>query len=86
MPGQFAGLVGHVSFRTIQFYVGLIHTAVAGGLRILVDHSHSASEAKRDYIAQNFDSTDSQVFVMCATSLSTTASNVRGTITWREIR
>ena len=43
MPGQFAGLVGHVSLRTIQLYVGLIHTAVARGLRILMHHSHSPS-------------------------------------------
>ena len=30
MPGQFAGLVGHVPPCTVQFYVGLIHSAVAG--------------------------------------------------------
>jgi hypothetical protein len=42
--------------------------------------------SKRDFIAQNFDSDDSQVFVLCATSLTTTASNCWGAINWRETK
>ena len=43
-----------------------------------------ASIAKRDYIAQNYDSTDSQVWCLTATALTTTATNVWGSITWNE--
>ena len=43
-----------------------------------------ATIAKRDYIAQNYDSTDSQVWCMTATALTTTATNVWGSITWNE--
>jgi hypothetical protein len=43
-----------------------------------------ATIAKRDYIAQNYDSTDSQVWCLTATALTTTATNVWGSITWNE--
>lgn len=43
-----------------------------------------ASIAKRDYIAQNFDSTDSQVWCLTATALTDSATDVWGAITWNE--
>ena len=44
----------------------------------------AATIAKRDYIAQNYDSTDSQVWCLTATALTTTATSVWGSITWNE--
>lgn len=72
-----------LSFELDSFFVSANNPS---GKQSSGTSASEASAAKRDYIAQNFDSTDSQVFVLCATSLSTTASNVWGTITWREIR
>ena len=46
--------------------------------------SLGATIAKRDYIAQNYDSTDSQVWCMTATALTTTSTNVWGSLTWNE--
>jgi hypothetical protein len=44
------------------------------------------TNAKRGYISQNIDSTDSNVFVIVASGIGTAASNTFGSIQWRETR
>jgi hypothetical protein len=46
----------------------------------------SVSSAKRGYISQNIDSTDSNVFVIVATGIGGGSSNTRANIQWRETR
>jgi len=46
----------------------------------------SISSAKRGYISQNIDSTDSNVFVIVATGIGAGSSNTRANIQWRETR
>jgi len=46
----------------------------------------SISSAKRGYISQNIDSTDSNVFVIVATGIGGGSSNTRANIQWRETR
>ncbi|MEY4342214.1 MAG: Cyanophage [Pseudomonadota bacterium] len=46
----------------------------------------SISSAKRGYISQNMDSTDSNVFVIVATGIGAGSSNTRANIQWRETR
>lgn len=47
--------------------------------------SNLPSTAKKNYIAQNYGSTDSEIYVIVATNLSGTATNVGAAIQWREI-
>jgi hypothetical protein len=44
------------------------------------------TSAKRGYISQNIDSTDSNVFVLVASGIGTTASNTFASLQWRETR
>ena len=46
----------------------------------------SVSSAKKGYIAQNIDSTDSNVFVMVGSGIGGGSSNTFATIQWREVR
>ena len=46
----------------------------------------SVSSAKRGYIAQNIDSTDSNVFVMVGSGIGGGSSNTFATIQWREVK
>jgi hypothetical protein len=44
------------------------------------------SSAKRGYISQNIDSTDSNVFVIIGSGIGTNASNTFASLQWRETR
>jgi hypothetical protein len=44
------------------------------------------TSAKRGYISQNIDSTDSNVFVIVASGIGTAASNTFASLQWRETR
>lgn len=43
------------------------------------------SSAKKNYIVQNFDCTDSEIFVLVATNLGASSTNVGVAMQWREI-
>lgn len=43
------------------------------------------SSAKKNYIVQNFDCTDSEIYVLVATNLGTQSTNVGVSMQWREI-
>jgi hypothetical protein len=65
---------------------------VAGGGGVTSRPTSSAtqvqtlSSAKRGYISQNIDSTDSNIFVLIGTGIGTLQSNSYATIQWRETR
>jgi hypothetical protein len=40
---------------------------------------------KLNFIAQNYDSTDSEIYIVTAKNLTADTTNVGGTITWNEI-
>ena len=43
------------------------------------------SSAKKNYIVQNYDSTDSEIYVVAVTNIGDTAGTVRVSTQWREI-
>lgn len=45
----------------------------------------SPSQAKKNYIVQNFDSTDSEIYAVVVTNLTNQATNVGASLQWREI-
>jgi hypothetical protein len=47
--------------------------------------SNIPSSAKKNYIVQNFDSTDSEIFLVVATNLGAQSTNVGVSMQWREI-
>ena len=47
--------------------------------------SNLPSTAKKNYIVQNFDSTDSEIFLVVATNLGSQSTNVGVGLQWREI-
>ena len=47
--------------------------------------SNIPSSAKKNYIVQNFDSTDSEIFLVVATNLGSQSTNVGVSMQWREI-
>ena len=47
--------------------------------------SNIPSSAKKNYIVQNYDSTDSEIYVVVATNLGSQSTNVGVGMQWREI-
>jgi hypothetical protein len=47
--------------------------------------SNLPSSAKKNYIVQNFDSTDSEIYVLVATNIGTSSTTVGVGLQWREI-
>ncbi len=47
--------------------------------------SNLPSSAKKNFIVQNYDSTDSEIYIIVATNLSGSSTNVGAAIQWREI-
>ena len=43
------------------------------------------SSAKKNYIVQNYDSTDSEIYVVVVTNIGSTDGTVRVSAQWREI-
>ena len=65
------------------FASGYVSAAV--GNRGSVNSDSSASNARENYIAQNFDSTDSEIYMIAVTNLGTTSTTVGCAMQWREI-
>jgi hypothetical protein len=47
--------------------------------------SNMPSSAKKNYIVQNYDSTDSEIYLIVATNLGTQSTKVGAAVQWREI-
>jgi hypothetical protein len=47
--------------------------------------SNLPSSAKKNYIVQNYASTDSEIYLIVATNLGTQSTNVGAGVQWREI-
>ncbi len=47
--------------------------------------SNLPSEAKKNYIVQNYDSTDSEIYLVVATNIGAQSTNVGAGLQWREI-
>ena len=47
--------------------------------------SNLPSEAKKNYIVQNYDSTDSEIYLIVATNIGAQSTNVGAGLQWREI-
>jgi hypothetical protein len=65
---------------------GFCSSAVNGGNKSGGSPSANLpSSAKKNYIVQNYDSTDSEIYVIVATNVDSKATNVGVGIQWREI-
>ena len=67
----------------LVFASGYVSAAV--GNRGSVNADPSASNARQNYIAQNYDSTDSEIYIIAVTNLGTTTTTVGASMQWREI-
>lgn len=67
----------------LTFASGYVSAAV--GNRGAVNADPSASNARQNYIAQNYDSTDSEIYIIAVTNLGATATTVGASVQWREI-
>ena len=83
----------NISATGINFTSGMLVDAgycIAGGQGAGKFSSQSQiaalSSAKRGYISQNIDSTDSNVFVIIGSGIGTNASNTFASLQWRETR
>ena len=65
------------------FASGYVSAAV--GNRGAVNSDPSASNARQNYIAQNYDSTDSEIYVIAVTNVGPTATTAGASVQWREI-
>lgn len=65
------------------FATGYISANV--GNRGAVNADGDASNARENYIAQNFDSTDSEIYIIAVTNLGPTSTTVGAAMQWREI-
>jgi hypothetical protein len=65
------------------FASGYVSAAV--GNRGSVSADSDASNARENYIAQNYDSTNSEIYVIAVTNLGTTSTTVGCAMQWREI-
>jgi hypothetical protein len=55
------------------------------GNRGSVNADSNASNARENYIAQNYDSTDSEIYIVAVTNLGATSTTVGSAMQWREI-
>lgn len=65
------------------FASGYVSAAV--GNRGSVNSDSSASNARENYIAQNFDSTDSEIYMIAVTNLGPTSTTAGCSMQWREV-
>ena len=75
--------VGTSTEEVIQ--AGFVQSETEKGNTISSYNSSSASDAKKNFISQNFSSTFSDAFVVKVTELKSADTNVTVTMTWREI-
>lgn len=67
----------------LVFATGYVSAAV--GNRGAVNSDPSASNARQNYISQNYDSTDSEIYIIAATNIGATATTAGASLQWREI-
>jgi len=67
----------------LVFASGYVSAAV--GNRGSVNSDPSASNARQNYISQNYDSTDSEIYIIAVTNLGTTTTTAGASIQWREV-
>ncbi len=67
----------------LTFASGYVSAAV--GNRGSVNSDSNASNARQNYISQNYDSTDSEIYIITVTNLGATATTVGAAVQWREI-
>jgi hypothetical protein len=66
-----------------QLATGYVSASASGKESITANANPSA--AKKNYIVQNYDSTDSEIYVITVTNLGTTTTTVGASMQWREI-
>jgi hypothetical protein len=83
----------NISATSVNFASGMLVDAgycIAGGQGAGKFSSQSQiqslSSAKRGYISQNIDSTNSNVFVIVGSGIGTNSSNTFASLQWRETR
>ena len=64
---------------------GVVSSSTQGGRTIGTVQNLGISNAKKNFIAQNYDSTHSDAFVIRVTQLQATVSNIIVSMTWREV-
>jgi len=67
----------------LVFATGYVSAAV--GNRGSVNSDPSASDARQNYIVQNYDSSDSEIYIIAVTNLGTTSTTAGASMQWREI-
>jgi len=67
----------------LVFATGYVSSAV--GNRGAVNADPSASNARQNYISQNYDSTDSEIYIIAVTNIGTTTTTAGASLQWREI-
>lgn len=67
----------------LVFASGYVSSAV--GNRGAVNADPSASNARQNYISQNYTSTDSEIYIIAVTNLGTTSTTAGASLQWREI-
>lgn len=67
----------------LTFASGYVSAAV--GNRGAVNSDSNASNARQNYISQNYESTDSEIYIITVTNLGATATTVGAALQWREI-
>jgi hypothetical protein len=50
-----------------------------------VNADANASDARQNYISQNYDSTDSEIYIIAVTNIGTTSTTAGASVQWREI-
>lgn len=67
----------------LVFATGYVSAAV--GNRGSVNSDPSASNARQNYISQNYSSTNSEIYIIAVTNIGTTATTAGASLQWREI-
>jgi hypothetical protein len=67
----------------LTFASGYVSAAV--GNRGAVNADANASDARQNYISQNYDSTDSEIYIIAVTNIGTTSTTAGASVQWREI-
>jgi hypothetical protein len=78
-----------VSVNATSYTDGLVfatgYVSAAVGNRGAVNADPNASNARQNYISQNYDSTDSEIYIIAVTNIGTTTTTAGASLQWREI-